>query len=79
METSSTKSCEIGGSTSIDGATSKGRKQEIDWGKYGLAEKSSYEPRKASNLGELPRNGTGSEVRELFDEEGEVRIYERHI
>jgi len=72
METSSTKSCEIGGSTSTNGTTSKVRKQEIDWGKYGLAEKSSYEPRKASNLSEIPRNGTSSEVRELFDEEGEL-------
>lgn len=54
-------------------SSSKGRRNEIDWGKYGLAETSYYEPRKVNSLGEVSKNGTTTEVKELFDEEGEVR------
>ena len=73
MEASLTNSCETDTALSANSSSSKGRRQEIDWGKYGLAETSSYEPRKVNNLGEVSKNGTTTEVKELFDEEGEVR------
>ena len=73
MDASSIKSCEMDGSMPANSSASKGRKQEIDWGKYGLAEKSSYEPRKVNCQNEISKNGTSAEVKELFDEEGEVR------
>ena len=56
---------------------SKGKRQEIDWGKYGLSEKSSYERRRSTGGNSASQNGVTSEtlrreVKELFEEEGEV-------
>lgn len=59
--------------------TTRPKRQDIDWGKFGLAEKSSYEPKRgngrdpnATNGGVYPETERG-EVTELFDEDGEVR------
>ena len=73
MEGSSLKANENGAVNSPSNTSSKGRKQEIDWGKYGLAETSSYEPRKLNGGNDASRDGSSPEVKELFDEEGEVR------
>lgn len=66
------KTMENGAAISANNHTSRYRKQEIDWGKYGLAERSLYEPRKPNNSQNLSQNESISEVRELFDEDGEV-------
>ena len=57
----------------------KSKRQDIDWGKFGLAEKSSYEPKRngrdpnAKNGGGVYPETERGEVTELFDEDGEVR------
>lgn len=72
MEGPSQDTMENGAAISTNKSTQKGRKQEIDWGKYGLAEKSTYEPRKSDRTHDLSQKGSSAAVTELFDEEGEV-------
>ncbi len=55
---------------------SRAKGQDIDWGKYGLSEKSHYEPkRNGVKTGETSHAQVErGEVKELFEEEGEVKI-----
>lgn len=56
--------------------STRSKGQEIDWGKYGLSDKSHYAPKRTN--GASTQNGNShsrierGEVKELFEEEGEV-------
>ena len=52
------------------GKTAGGRRQDIDWGRFGLSEKSTYEPRRTTEF--LYTTEKKEKVRELFEDEGQV-------